>query len=136
MKRKRWVLPGIAIVALAVAWFALNRPGRFGLAVFGFTAYNSIPWPGVDLQVRPDGTSRRVEKTHELSANDIAWLVESHPETLILSEGWRGAVRVPEELRHQEGLDIRVLRTPDALRLFNQLRAAGTRVAIHVHSTC
>ena len=74
MKRKRWVLPGIAIVALAVAWFALNRPGRFGLAVFGLTTYNSIPWPGVDLQVRPDGTSRRVEKTHELSANDIAWL--------------------------------------------------------------
>ena len=86
--------------------------------------------------MRPDGTSRRVEKTHELGAKDIAWLVESHPETLILSEGWRGAVRVPDELRHQQGLDVRVLRTPDALRLFNQLRAAGTRVAIHVHSTC
>ena len=65
-----------------------------------------------------DGTSRRVEKTHELRSNDIAWLVESHPETLILTEGWRGAVRVPEELRHLQGMDVRVLRTPDALRLF------------------
>jgi hypothetical protein len=123
-------------MALAIAWVAPNRPGRFGLAVFGLTTCSSFPWPGVDLQVRPDGTSRRVEKTHELSADDIAWLVESDPETLILSEGWRGAVRVPEELRHQQGLDVHVLRTPDALRLFNQLRTAGTRVAIHVHSTC
>jgi hypothetical protein len=136
MRRKGWILVGIAAAVLAGAWFTLNPPGRFGFAVFGLTTYNSVLWPVTDLEVRADGSSRRVSKTHDLLLDDIAWLLESRPETLILTEGWRGAVHIREQLRRLAGLDVRVLRTPDALRLFNRLKRDGVRVAIHVHSTC
>ncbi len=138
MKRRKKVLLGLlgVLVALLVVWVALNPPGTFGFCSFAFTTYNCIPYPAVDIQVRVDGASRRVAKTHGLELPAVQWLLDSKPDVLIISIGWQGAVNVPQAIREIKGCTVEVLTTDAAIDRFGQLKKEGKKVAIHVHSTC
>ncbi len=129
------MLLGIGL-ALAVAWPCINPPGRFGICFFALTTYGSIPRPIEDLQVRCDGATRSIEKTHSLKYEHVAWLLEPAPEVLIIATGWDG-VAIPEARIEEISMcEVKVLKTGEAVRLYNRLKGQGRRVAIHVHSTC
>jgi hypothetical protein len=136
MRRARIVL--LVLVGVASGgWVTANQSGRFGISGFGLTTYSRLPLPAVDLQVRSDATLRWVTKSHDVDATTLAWLTsEQKPDVLIIALGWRGAMRTPDNLEASLGIPFIALPTDKALSLYNSLRDAGKRVAIHVHSTC
>ena len=138
LSRKRLLIATAVSVAVVGAWLAFNGPGRFGPSCYGYISYNALPRPLMDFQVRADGALRRVPKTHDVGAAELAWLLDAPPEVLILCKGWSGGVRPRPDVEPlgRPGLEVRILPTGEALDLFNRLRKAGRRVAIHVHSTC
>lgn len=136
MKKKIFIgCLGVAAAMLAV-WFSLSPFGRFGPSFYAFTVYNAIPIPLTDIQVNSEGEFRRVKKTHDLSMNPLRWLIESKPEVLIVSLGWSGVVKPRDEVLALERQGARFLRNDEAIKLYNELKKAGRRVAIHFHSTC
>jgi hypothetical protein len=135
-RRRRLAIVAAITATLLVAWFALDRPGRFGPSCFGYTSYGALPRPVVDFDVRADRALRYVAKTHDVGLAEIQWLLDPPPDVLIICEGWQRRVQVRDDVRRLEGVRVEILPTGAAQRLFNRLRRQGRRVAIHVHSTC
>lgn len=137
MKRKQNLIALLVVVAvLSAAWLIANPPGRFGWCRFGYATYASRPRLVSDFQVRPDGTTRKVAKTHQLSFEQIEWLLDPKPEVLIIALGWDGATAPDDKIREHKGCEIHLLKNKEAIDLFNKLKRSGKRVAIHYHSTC
>jgi hypothetical protein len=133
VNRKRWIWLGL-LVGVVTVWLVATPSGRFGFARYAFTVFNQWPRPISDFQVRADGTFRRTAKTHELDYEKVAWLFEGDPEFVIVAIGWDGVVQPDEKIRAASV--VRVLKNKEAIELFNKLKRAGKRVAIHYHSTC
>ena len=126
----------LPVCLLLAGWLWFNPPGRFGWCCFGLTTYGGWPRPIADLQIKADGSLRKVPKTHALPLDQIQWLIEPLPETLIISTGWNGVLEPDEPIKKLKGVEVRILKSKEAAELFNQLKKAGKRVAIHFHSTC
>jgi hypothetical protein len=135
--RKRVLVATVVGVGIAVvAWTAANPGRRFGVSTDMLTTYNRLPYPLVDVQVRSDGATRVVAKSHKIGAEQLAWLAQPEPEVLIIASGWQGDARATGWPAGLTRTRVLTLRTGEALRQFNALREQGVRVAIHVHSTC
>jgi len=126
----------IILAIFLVGWFCINPIGYFGYCRFGLTTYSLIPIPISDIQVRSDGRVRRIEKIHDLKIEKVEWLIEPMPNVLIVSTGWDGVVKVSEDIKQIDGCKIHILKTGEAIKLFNKLKGSGLRVSIHIHSTC
>src|SRR6185369_7886681 len=97
MNPKRKLITVVAAIAvLSTIWLLANPPGRFGWCCYAYSTYSACPRPISDFQVRGDGASRKVTKTHELTFEKIEWLLEPKPEVLIIALGWDG-VTTPDE---------------------------------------
>jgi hypothetical protein len=135
MKKRKALLATAAVAALLlIAWLGFNPPGRFGWCRYALTTYGGIPRPVSDLQVNAAGETRTVDKTHDLAHATIQWLLDSRPEVLIIATGWDGVLEPQAKI--SELKEVRVLKNREAIQLFNELKKAGRRVAIHYHSTC
>ncbi|MBI5386186.1 MAG: hypothetical protein HZA90_16060 [Verrucomicrobia bacterium] len=134
--KKKWLLITILVAGALVAWLCFNPPRRFGWCRFGLTTYGAMPRLVSDIQVRADGAVRKVPKTHELPLEQVQWLLDSAPETLIVSIGWNGAVEPDERIWKLKSVEVKILKSKEAAQLFNRLKKEGRRVAIHFHSTC
>ena len=142
MSRKK-VLVGCLAVALllCIVWVVFNPPGRFGYHRFGLTVYSGIPFPAVDVVVSASGLPGiRGSKAHWVSAEEFDRLIgpraDAWPDVVIIGTGYEGRVQVEGGILTRAGLAVEVLPTPQASRRFNELRAAGKRVAAIIHSTC
>lgn len=137
LNRKKVAVALLASFALALGvWIVFNPFDRFGWCRFALTTYNAIPRPIMDIQVRSDGAVRRVAKTHDLALDQVRWLLEPKPQLLIIANGWDAVLTVRPEIEAIRECQVKVLNTRDAIRLFNQLKKSGQRIAIHLHSTC
>ena len=70
---------------------------------------------------------------------DVEELLEHGATTVVLSRGmWRALRTRPETLEHLEGqgVEVHVLETEEAVRVYNELADRGERVAGLFHSTC
>jgi hypothetical protein len=126
----------IFVALLLLGWIIANPPGRFGWCRFGLTVYNCVPRPISDLQIRSDGKLRTVAKTHDLTLEAVQWLLEPKPEFLVIAIGWDGVTQPAPEIAALQQCQVKILKSGEALKLFNQLKKAGKSVAIHYHSTC
>lgn len=136
MKKARWKIIAGVLVVLLVGWIILNPPGRFGVCTFGLTTYGCIPHPASDIQVRADGVTRTVGKTHDLKLSHVQWLLDPAPEVLIIGTGWDGVTSPEKAISNITQCEVRIAKTGEAISLYNQLKKQGKTVAIHVHSTC
>ncbi len=142
MNRKRVLLGCLAVVVVLIAvWVAFNPPGRFGYHRFGLTVYSGIPFPAVDVVVHANGLPGiRGSKAHFISAKEFYRLigpVDAWPEVVIIGTGYEDRVREAPDLQIRSDRPYtELLPTPQAIRRFNELRAAGKRVAAIIHSTC
>ena len=109
LKRWRYFILG-SVVVLLVVYLVLNPINRFGMfSSFGLTTYSAISYPISDIQVRADGASRLVDKTHVLKLEEIEFLLQDKPDILIIGIGYEEMVSVGKEIKD---LDITRTRAP------------------------
>lgn len=125
----------IVLVCIAV-WILINPIGKFGVHVFGFTVYSSIPFPYFDLKIHANGFPSIREKSHFVSLEEAVDLINEKPDVLIIGIGYDEMVRVDERLLNSTGIDLEVSETPEAIKRFNEFKDKGKRVAAIMHSTC
>jgi hypothetical protein len=130
----------ILLVTLALclgAWIVANPPQRFGrCSCYAFTTYSAWPRIVTDIQIRSDGQTRRVEKTHDLTFADVEWLLTPKPDVLIIALGWDGVTAPDDRIRGYKDCEVHLLKNKEAIELYNRLKRDGRSVAIHYHSTC
>jgi len=110
--------------------------GQVTYARFGLTVYGLIPVPMLDVTVNKHGLLWFRPKSHLATLSEVRNLVDGDVEVLVIGTGWHGIMKVEDEVSNYKDLDVRILKTPDAYRVFNQLKAAGTKVVLLAHSTC
>ena len=134
---KKQLIVGIGSAMVAGGWLLANPWGRLGFCWYGVSVYSCRPHLLSDFQIRANGDLRKVEKTHGIQIETVRWLTSPGPTVLIIATGWHGVCKIAESVRSlPTGIDVRILRTADARRVYNALKKTGTRVAIHCHSTC
>jgi hypothetical protein len=135
-KRRKFIAVLVLLAVLFALWIAANPPGRFGWCRYAYTTYGGWPRFISDFQVRADGTTRKIAKTHELAFEQIEWLLGPKPEVLIIALGWDGVTTPDDRIRQYRDCEVHILKNKEAIELFNRLKRDGKRVAIHYHSTC
>src|SRR5438552_3775462 len=78
--KKKLIIVLFMLAVLLTIWLVGNPPGRFGWCCYGYSTYAACPRPVSDFQVRADGNTRKVTKTHQLSFEQIEWLLQPKPE--------------------------------------------------------
>jgi hypothetical protein len=79
------------------------------------------------------------EQGHRLSVADLEDVLGATPEVLVVGTGMVGRMHVPDETRQaieKKGIDLRVLPTSQAWKLYNDLEAGGRKVVAALHLTC
>jgi hypothetical protein len=76
---------------------------------------------------------------HRLDRSDIADILETHPDILVVGTGYAGMMEVPAATRaaiENHGIRMHVEKTGSAVRAFNRLHDEGRNVAGAFHLTC
>src|SRR5678815_1254730 len=111
MKPKIKLIAVLVVSAvLSTIWLIANPPARFGWCCYACSTYSSCPRLISDFQVCGDGTTRKVTKTHQLSFEQIEWLLDSKPEVLIIALGWDGVTTPDDRIRLHKGCEIHILK--------------------------
>ncbi len=116
------------------------------------TKFGSITIDGVtykhDLYINVDGSiterqkelSRPISKGHTvLGPLEIQLLLDQKPDTLVIGQGQRGILPMPEEskkLLEDSKVILIIDKTPVVLHLLNTLFNEKTKVAAVLHLTC
>ena len=108
---------------------------RFGHIVVDGKAYEK------DLVLLPDGVRPNWwrEKGHSLSPADLEEVLAAGPEVLVVGTGAHGVMQVPAATRRaleEAGIELVAEKTARAADRYNDLAAAGRRVAGGFHLTC
>jgi hypothetical protein len=96
---------------------------------------------GADVIVLPEGVVAdwwRLEG-HSLAPEDLKEVVEAKVKVLVVGTGAYGAVAVPDATvtyLESHGVKVEPYNTEKAVRRYNELAAAGERVAAGLHLTC
>lgn len=107
------------------------------------TSFGSITVDGKHyphgVWILADGSIRRRDRDHEFTLNELYFLLEGKPESVIVGTGQSGCVRVDKkaaELAVKQGVKIIDDITLNALTRYNEAANAGRRVAGAFHVTC
>ena len=76
---------------------------------------------------------------HTLAIEDLADVIASDPQVVIIGTGYYGQMKVPtstQEHLQKKGIRLEIARTEDAVKLFNQLTKDYTRIVAALHLTC
>jgi hypothetical protein len=82
---------------------------------------------------------RLFETTHKMGDWEIEALLSSKPEIIVVGDGFDGVLAVGEKFKAQSeklGIELKILKTPQAVEEFNRLSEAGKRVNAMIHTTC
>lgn len=110
---------------------------RITYSRFGFTVYGAIPIPVLDVTVNRHGVLWFRPKTHEITRQELDALLGPDVEVVIVGIGWDSIAQLTDDAKRlSETIDLRVLPTPAAFALYNELKAQGRNVVLLAHSTC
>ena len=76
---------------------------------------------------------------HSLTAEDLHWLLDRKPDSIIVGTGAYGVLAVPQKLideLSEKGVELVCLRTAAAAESYNERTQKGERVAACLHLTC
>ena len=76
---------------------------------------------------------------HRVAVADLTDIVTARPEVLVIGTGYLGRMSVSDEARQYlraQGIELREAGTREAVREFNRLQKAQTRVVGALHLTC
>jgi len=77
--------------------------------------------------------------THKIGEQEEKMLLEGNPEVIIIGNGWEGVLQVTENFKLETenlGIDLKILRTPEAVEEYNQLVKEGKKANVLIHTTC
>ena len=131
----------LLVCTLFVLWAATPILSAFVSRItysrFGFTVYGGTPVPFLDITVNRHGVLWFRPKTHQITREELMALVTPEVEIVVVGIGWDSIAQLTDEAKQLgETLDLRVLPTPEAFALYNQLKAEGRCVVLLAHSTC
>ena len=110
---------------------------RITYSRFGFTVFGAIPIPVLDVTVNRHGVLWFRPKTHQITRRELDALLGPDVEVVIVGIGWDSIAQLTDDAKLlSETIDMRVLPTPEAFALYNELIASGRRVVLLAHSTC
>lgn len=125
------------VLTLALAPLVSALRPRITYARFGFTVFGITPIPALDLTIDRNGLLWFRHKSHQITRAEIEALVSDDVEIVIVGIGWQSVAALTEDAKQlADSVDMRVLPTPDAFALYNDLIASGHRVVLLAHSTC
>ena len=79
------------------------------------------------------------DTTHEIGDWEIEELFNNSPEAIIIGTGWAGVLKISSKCKVQSaklGIELRVLKTPQAAKEYNRLVEQGKKVNALIHTTC
>jgi len=110
---------------------------RITYSRFGFTLYGAMPIPLLDITVNQYGFLWFRTKTHQITREELDALVAPGVEIVIVGIGWDSIAQLTEDAKKiSTMIDLRVLPTPQAFALYNELKSQGRNVVLLAHSTC
>src|SRR4030095_16427549 len=122
MKPKKKLIAVLVFIAvLSTIWLVANPPGRLGWCCYAYSTFGACPRPISDFQVRSDGSTRNVAKTHYLTLEKIEWLLDLKTEVLIIARVWDGITNPDDRVRELKDCEIHLLKNKEAIELFNRL---------------
>ncbi len=92
-----------------------------------------------DLYVHWDGEVREREKTHNFTRTEFEDLALKDPEIIVIGTGMSGMVKVDPAAvaaASLKGVQLLVVKTPEAVQRFNALARMRKRVIAVMHATC
>ncbi len=76
---------------------------------------------------------------HKIGNWETSKLFTGDPEIIIIGIGYFGAVEIPSELEKQtkeNSIELKILKSPKAVKEYNSLISDGRKVNALIHSTC
>ncbi len=110
---------------------------RVTYAQFGLTVYGITPVPVLDITVDRNGSLWFRPKTHVITRTELEALISPEVEVVIVGIGWDSVARLADDAKQLgDSIELRVVSTPAAFDLYNQLKSEGRCVVLLAHSTC
>jgi len=147
--RIRIVLISFAVLLLVAlsGSFLMNKNSNITYAKDGVTIYRGLPVIGWDLMIYPSGFPRLVDKKHFFNGQDKQFfLKQENVDILLFGSGYEGngakgfkkeegAFFIYNEY-HQKATQVIIMKTQDAVKIYNRLMEEGKRVLFVLHSNC
>ena len=76
---------------------------------------------------------------HNLAIEDLADVMTTKPEIVIIGSGYYGRMRIPQATRdylEEQGIQLVVAKTAEAIDRFNHLQQECARIVAGLHLTC
>ena len=76
---------------------------------------------------------------HNLAIEDLADVMTTQPEIVIIGSGYYGRMRIPQATRdylEEQGIQLVVAKTAEAIDRFNHLQQECARIVAALHLTC
>ena len=94
-----------------------------------------------DVIILPDRVQERWwrRRGHRLSPQDLESVLADKPQLLVIGTGYYGRMQVPQETLdslRSEGVEVRALKTGDAVKEFNRLQEDYAHIVAALHLTC
>ena len=114
------------------------KPPQIQKMGFGNIVIDGVSY-GTDNIVLYWDSIETIEKSHEIKKSDFEHLMLREPDVVVLGIGFNSIVKVDDEVKSlakQEGIELYILPTEDALKKFQELVRKGKRAAAIIHPTC
>lgn len=113
---------------------------KWGKIIVGDKEYHDILFFGDTLEERDYERLKELFGTsHKIGDWEVKKLFSKDPEMIIIGTGWAGVVKVPpaieKEAKHR-GINLKLFKSPKAVKEFNKLTKEGKKVNALIHSTC
>ncbi len=134
------------IIAGLGASYALNHKKAFTFNTYGISVYRGIPIVFFDYLIYPNGAVRLVDKKHFFNNLDKEFLYSCQEDILLIGSGAdgvggkgfpldQGSIFIFVE-QFRRGVQVIILKTPEACEVYNRLLREGKKVLFVVHNTC
>ncbi len=79
------------------------------------------------------------QEGHRLHREDLGEVLAARPDVVVIGTGYYGNMVVPPETRsflESKGIEVRVAKTSDAVKEFNELQHRAAKIVAALHLTC
>lgn len=136
----------VCALLLQTFFFAKYRSDNIIHNEYGLTVYKGIPILFFDVMIFPNGTFRLVDKKHYFNSRDQKFFKKQQADIIVIASGSEGKggngfpVKAPVQFIYnqytQRGVQVIILESSEACKLFNRLKDEGKNVLFVLHNTC